>query len=85
MTSRDLVPMARHYNLAWPAFAMPLEFEAANGLATLRVRAVCKEAIIRLFRVVNRYVGNLPPLPAFFPTIQRPMARAKKSSKVNDG
>jgi hypothetical protein len=29
-------------------------------------------AIIALFRVINRYVGNLPPMPACFPTIQRP-------------
>ncbi len=27
-------------------------------------------AIIALFRVVNRYVGNLPPMPGVFPTIR---------------
>ena len=26
-----------------------------------------QEAISRLFRVVNRYVGNLPPMPGVFP------------------
>jgi hypothetical protein len=26
-----------------------------------------QEAIIRLFRVANRYVGNLPPMPGVFP------------------
>jgi hypothetical protein len=26
-----------------------------------------QEAIIRLFRVVNRYVGNLAPMPGVFP------------------
>jgi hypothetical protein len=26
-------------------------------------------AIIALFRVINRYVGNLPPMPGVFPTI----------------
>jgi hypothetical protein len=25
-----------------------------------------QEAIIRLFRVMNRYVGNLPPMPGVF-------------------
>jgi len=29
-------------------------------------------AIIALFDVMSRYVGNLPPCPACFPTIQRP-------------
>jgi hypothetical protein len=26
-------------------------------------------AIIALFRVTNRYVGNLPPMPGVFPSI----------------
>ena len=26
-----------------------------------------QEAIIRLFRIVNRYVGNLAPMPGVFP------------------
>jgi hypothetical protein len=29
-----------------------------------------QEAIRALFRVVNRYVGNLPPMPRVFPTIR---------------
>jgi hypothetical protein len=29
-------------------------------------------AIIDLFRVMNRYVGNLPPMPGVSPTIRRP-------------
>ena len=28
-----------------------------------------QEAIIRLFRVMNRYVGNLPPMPGVFPRL----------------
>jgi hypothetical protein len=28
-------------------------------------------AIIALFRVMNRYVGNLPPMPGVFPIIPR--------------
>src|SRR5580698_4489284 len=81
MTSRDLVPMAKLQRaLRWRA--MPL-FEAGNGQTTLQVRAVCnlysittnQEAIIRLFRVVNRYVGNLPPMPAVFPDYPAPVVR----------
>ena len=30
-----------------------------------------QEAILRLFRVVNRYVGNLPPMPGVFPDFRR--------------
>jgi putative SOS response-associated peptidase YedK len=32
-------------------------------------------AIIALFRVVNRYVGNLEPMPAVFPDYQAPIVR----------
>src|ERR1700692_1805952 len=32
-------------------------------------------AIIRLFRVMNRYVGNLPPMPGVFPDYPAPVVR----------
>jgi hypothetical protein len=32
-------------------------------------------AIIALFRVLNRYVGNLPPMPGVFPDYPAPVAR----------
>jgi putative SOS response-associated peptidase YedK len=32
-------------------------------------------AIITLFRVVNRYVGNLPPMPGVFPDYPAPVVR----------
>jgi putative SOS response-associated peptidase YedK len=32
-------------------------------------------AIIALFRVVNRYVGNLPPMPGVFPDYPAPVVR----------
>jgi putative SOS response-associated peptidase YedK len=32
-------------------------------------------AIIALFRVVNRYVGNLPPMPGVFPDFPAPVVR----------
>ena len=32
-------------------------------------------AIIALFRVLNRYVGNLPPMPGVFPDYPAPVVR----------
>jgi len=32
-------------------------------------------AIIELFRVINRYVGNLPPMPGVFPDYPAPVIR----------
>ena len=32
-------------------------------------------AIIAMFRVVNRYVGNLPPMPGVFPDYPAPVTR----------
>jgi hypothetical protein len=32
-------------------------------------------AIIALFRVVNRYVGNLRPMPGVFPDYKAPIVR----------
>ena len=34
-----------------------------------------QEAIRALFRVVNRYVGNLPPMPGVFPEYPAPVVR----------
>ena len=34
-------------------------------------------AIIALFRVVNRYVGNLAPMPGVFPDYIAPIVRAR--------
>lgn len=34
-----------------------------------------QEAIQRLFRVVNRYVGNLAPMPGVFPDYPAPLVR----------
>ena len=33
-------------------------------------------AIIALFRVMNRYVGNLPPIPGVFPDYPAPVVRS---------
>jgi hypothetical protein len=32
-------------------------------------------AIIALFRVINQYVGNLPPMPGVFPDYPAPVVR----------
>jgi putative SOS response-associated peptidase YedK len=34
-----------------------------------------QQAIIDLFRVINRYVGNLPPMPGVFPDYPAPVVR----------
>jgi putative SOS response-associated peptidase YedK len=34
-----------------------------------------QEAISRLFRVINRYVGNLPPMSGVFPDYPAPVVR----------
>jgi hypothetical protein len=73
---------------------MPLGFAASKGFLTLQVRAVCnlysittnQEAISRLFRVMNRYVGNLPPMPGVFPDYPAPVVRnagAERELTVN--
>ncbi len=62
---------------------MPLGFAAGDGSATQWVRAVCnlysittnQAAIAALFRVNNRYVGNLPPMPGVFPDYPAPVVR----------
>jgi hypothetical protein len=49
----------------------------------LQVRSMCnlysittnQAAIIALFRVINRYVGNLPPMPGVFPDYPAPVVR----------
>ena len=68
---------------------MPLPIEARNGRAALQVWSMCnlfsittnQAAIIALFRVLNRYVGNLPPMPGVFPTI-RPRRRCTAAFRV---
>jgi hypothetical protein len=62
---------------------MPLGLASRNGPAALQVRSICnlysittnQAAIIALFRVMNRYVGNLPPMPGVFPDYPAPVVR----------
>src|SRR5881392_2619929 len=38
-------------------------------------------AIIALFRVINRYVGNLPPMPGVYPDYPAPVVRNTKGER----
>ena len=38
-------------------------------------------AIIALFRVINRYIGNLPPMPGVFPDYPAPVIRNKDTGR----
>jgi putative SOS response-associated peptidase YedK len=38
-------------------------------------------AIIALFRVINRYVGNLPPMPGVFPDYPAPVIRESEGGR----
>jgi hypothetical protein len=55
-------------------------FEARNGLTSNRCGCVYsitanQAAIAALFRVMNRNVGNLPPMPGVFPDFPAPVVR----------
>ena len=41
-------------------------------------------AIIALFRVMNRYVGNLPPMSGVFPDYPAPVIRNSGGERGND-
>ena len=41
-------------------------------------------AIIALFRVVNRYVGNLAPMPGVFPDYPAPVVRNTDTGARDD-
>src|ERR1700754_3419118 len=69
--------------------ATPLGLAGRNTAAIPRLRPIpgfyemCnlysittnQDAILRLIRVVNRYVGNLPPMPGVFPDYPAPVIR----------
>jgi putative SOS response-associated peptidase YedK len=39
-------------------------------------------AIAALFRIVNRYVGNLPPMPGVFPDYPAPVVRNARAERT---
>jgi hypothetical protein len=74
---RRQVQDQRHHLLA------QIGFEAARAAAKADETTACnlysittnQAAIIALFRVVNRYVGNLAPMPGVFPDYKAPIVR----------
>jgi putative SOS response-associated peptidase YedK len=44
-------------------------------------RAVNKNELMNCFRVINRYVGNLPPMPGVFPDYPAPVVRNAGDSR----
>src|SRR5712675_3750111 len=54
----------------------PEAAESLNGkMCNLYSITTNQAAIIALFRVMNRYVGNLPPMPGVFPDYPAPVVR----------
>ena len=49
--------------------------DGAQTLCNLYSITTNQAAIIALFRVINRYVGNLPPMPGVFPDYPAPVIR----------
>src|ERR1700720_1045229 len=47
----------------------------ATSICNLYSITTNQAAIIALFRVMNRYVGNLPPMPGVFPDYPAPVVR----------
>jgi hypothetical protein len=46
-----------------------------NPVCNLYSVTTNQEAIIRLFRVLNNYIGNMPTFPAVFPDWEAPVVR----------
>jgi putative SOS response-associated peptidase YedK len=57
--------------------AGPLRRISSNAaiVCNLYSNTTNQAAIIALFRVMNRYVGNLPPMPGVFPDYPAPVVR----------
>src|SRR4051794_41529437 len=49
--------------------------EALASMCNLYSITTNQAAIIALFRVINRYSGNLPPMPGVFPDYPAPVVR----------
>jgi hypothetical protein len=43
--------------------------------------SIRRAAISALFRVVNRYVGNLAPMPGVFPDYKEPIVRTETEGR----
>ena len=65
-------PAATLLQLAWQPRHPRTEARTMCNLYSITTN---QAAIIALFRVVNRYVGNLPPMPGVFPDYKAPIVR----------
>jgi hypothetical protein len=78
-----MVPLNTSGKAASQNFKLRHHLKFTNQTATLRTAAMCnlysittnQAAIAALFRVVNRYVGNLAPMPGVFPDYPAPVIR----------
>jgi len=50
-------------------------WHTASAMCNLYSITTNQAAIIALFRVINRYVGNRPPMPGVFPDYPAPVIR----------
>ena len=57
------------------AATRPAKFTGLLIMCNLYSITTNQAAIIALFRVMNRYVGNLPPMPGVFPDYPAPVVR----------
>jgi hypothetical protein len=65
-------PRQCHYSLGTGTSAEPYRFGEMCNLYSITTN---QAAIAALFRVMNRYVGNLPPMPGVFPDYPAPVVR----------
>src|SRR3954447_24495411 len=63
-------PRLKSHHRSW-------RFDPTTALAMCNLYSITtnQEAIRHLFRVMNRYVGNLPPMPGVFPDYPAPVIR----------
>ena len=59
-----------------------LGWHTASAMCNLYSITTNQAAIIALFRVINRYVGNLPPMPGVFPDYPAPVIRNADAGTV---
>src|SRR5258708_21474913 len=65
----------RRNNAAIASWFVVIEYRLCRRRHNLYSIATNQEAIRALFRVINRYVGNLPPMPGVFPDYPAPVLR----------
>jgi hypothetical protein len=51
---------------------MPSTPSELPSLCNLYSITTSQAALIALFRIINRYIGNLPPMPGVFPDYRDP-------------